>query len=104
MSNYNKLLSDILRCEEFLKRYINGVPYAECLIPTDPQHLIDIKSSYIYNLDEAKEIAKNTVAIVKDVKEKYMNEHECIVKNDVKERMDKILTEVVKHSLKEHLI
>lgn len=104
MSNYNKLLSDILRCEEFLKRYINDVPYAECLIPTDPQHLIDIKSSYIYNLDEAKEIAKKAVENVREIKQQYMDTHECIVKNDVKERMDKILTEVIKHSLKEHLI
>ena len=92
-------MSDIVRCEEFLIRYINGTPYAECLIPTNPQQLVDIKASYIYNLDEAKQIAKETVDTVKAVKEKYMAEHECVVNNEVKEKMDIILTDVIWESL-----
>ena len=92
-------MSDILRCAEFLDRYIEGVPYAECLIPTNPQHLVDIKANYIYNLDEAKHIAKTTVDRVKAIKDKYMEEHECIVNNEVKDKMDEILTDVIWASL-----
>ena len=97
----NKQLHHIVRCAEFLNRYIEGVPYAECLIPTNPQHLVDIKAKYIYNLDEAKQIAKETVDTVKAVKEKYMAEHECVVNNEVKDKMDEILTDVIWESLVE---
>ena len=103
MSSYNKLLSDILRCEEFLKRYINGVPYSECLIPTRPEHLVEVKSKYIYNLDEAKEIAKNIVEIVKDVKQKYMDEHEVVINNKALEVMQEALVGAIKQSILEDI-
>lgn len=97
----NKQLHHIVRCAEFLDRYIEGVPYKECLIPTNPQQLVDIKASYIYNLDEAKQIAKETVDTVKAVKEKYMNEHECVINNEIKDKMDDILADVIWASLVE---
>lgn len=94
----NKQLHHMLRCEEFLKRYINGVPYAECLIPTDPQHLIDIKSSYIYSLEEAREIANNCEAVVKDIKQKYMDTHEVIINRTAEEIMNDVLVSVLKYA------
>ena len=99
----NKQLHHILRCEEFLKRYINGVSYRECLIPTNPQHLIDVKSKYIYSLEEAKEIAKNTVAIVKSVKQNYMDNNPVIVNHDVEKHMENILVDIIKQSFKEDI-
>ena len=99
----NKQLHHIVRCEEFLKRYINGVPYAECLIPTNPQHLIDIKASYIYSLEEAREIANNSEAIVKDVKQKYMDTHPVIIDNEVDKIMNKVLFNILKYSFREEI-
>jgi predicted nucleotidyltransferase len=99
----SKQLHHILRCEEFLKRYINGVPYAECLIPTKPQHLIDIKASYIYTLEEAREIANNCEFIVKDVKQKYMDSHQVIIDDKVDEIMNNVLFDVLKCSFKEEI-
>ena len=99
----NKQLHHIIRCEEFLKRYINGVPYAECLIPTDPQHLIDIKASYIYSLEEAREIANNIEFIVKDVKQKYMDSHPVIIDRGVDDIMDIVLINVLKHAFKKEI-
>lgn len=98
-----KQLHHIVRCEEFLKRYINGVPYKECLIPTDPQHLIDIKASYIYSLEEAREIAKNCVDIVKDVKQKYMDAHPVVIDNGVIEIMNQVLLDVLKYAFKKEI-
>ena len=99
----NKQLHHILRCEEFLKRYINGVPYAECLIPTNPQHLIDVKASYIYSLKEALEIADNSEAIVKDVKQKYMDTHPVVIDNEVDKIMNNVLFDVLKHSFRKEI-
>lgn len=100
----NKQLHHIVRCEEFLKRYIAGIPYEECLIPTDPQHLIDIKSSYIYSLEEAREIANNIEFIVKDVKQKYMDTHEVVVDDTVEAIMNGVLVNVLRTQFKEEIL
>ena len=99
----NKQLHHIVRCEEFLKRYINGVPYSECLIPTKPQHLIDIKSSYIYSLDEAREIANNCEAIVKSVKQEYMDTHDVVVDHEVEDIMNNVLINTLKYAFKKEI-
>lgn len=99
----NKQLHHIIRCEEFLKRYINGVPYAECLIPTDPQHLIDIKASYIYSLDEARKIADNCEQIVKQIKQQYMDTHEVVIDHEVEAIMNDVLINVLKHAFKKEI-
>lgn len=100
----NKQLHHIVRCEEFLKRYINGVPYAECLIPTDTQKLINIKSSYIYSVKEACEIADNIESIVKDVKQCYMDTHEVAIDREVDKIMNNVLIDVLKHSFKKEIM
>ena len=99
----NKQLHHIVRCEEFLKRYINNVPYAECLIPTDTKHLIDIKSSYIYSLDESREIANNCEAIVKLVKQEYMDTHEVVIDHEVEVIMNSVLINVLKHAFRKEI-
>lgn len=99
----NKQLHHIIRCEEFLKRYIDGVPYSECLIPTRLGHLLEVKSKYIYSLDEAKEIAKNIVEIVKDVKQKYMDSHPIELDTEVETIMSDMLVQAIRLSLQEEL-
>lgn len=99
----NKQLHHILRCEEFLKRYINGIPYAECLIPTNSQHLIDVKASYIYSLEQAREIADNVEFIVKDVKQKYMDTHPVIIDHEVDTVMNNVLIDVLKYAFKKEI-
>lgn len=99
----NKQLHHILRCEEFLKRYIAGAPYAECLIPTRPQDLIDVKASYIYSLEQAREIANNCELIVKDVKQKYMDTHPVVIDREVDVIMDSVLINVLKYAFKKEI-
>lgn len=99
----NKQLHHMLRCEEFLKRYINGVPYAECLIPRHPQHLIDVKASYIYSLDQARDMADNIDFIVKDVKQKYMDTHPVVIDREVDSIMNSVLINVLKYTFKKEI-
>ena len=99
----NKQLHHILRCEEFLNRYIEGVPYAKCLIPTNPQHLIDVKASYVYSLAEAQDIANKCESTVKQVKQKYMDIHPVIIDSEVDEIMNNVLFDVLKHSFREEI-
>ena len=99
----NKQLHHIIRCEEFLNRYINGVSYAECLIPTNPQHLIDVKASYIYSLEEAREIANQCEHTVKQIKQEYMDAHPAVIDSEVDDIMNSMLFDVLKHSFKKEI-
>ncbi len=99
----NKQLHHILRCEEFLERYIDGVPYSECLIPIDPQRLIDVKAGYKYSLEEARYIATKNETIVKKIKQEYMDTHPVVIDSEVDEIMNKVLFDVLKHSFKEEI-
>lgn len=99
----NKQLHHILRCEEFLNRYINGTPYAECLIPTNPQYLINVKSDYIYTLEEARQIANNVEYVVKLTKQQYMDTHPPAIDAEVDEIMNKMLFEILKHSFRKEI-
>ena len=90
----------ILRCEEFLNRYIAGVPYAECLIPTNPQYLINVKAEYIHSLEEARQIAGNIEYLVKLTKQKYMDTHPVVIDEEVDDIMNKVLFDVLKYSFR----
>jgi predicted nucleotidyltransferase len=99
----NKQLHHIIRCEEFLNRYISGTPYAECLIPTNPQCLINVKSEYIHSLEEARQMASNIEYVVKLTKQEYMNTHPLAIDSEVDEIMNSVLFDVLKHSFKEEI-
>lgn len=99
----NKQLHHIVRCEEFLRRYISGVPYADCLIPTNPQHLIDIKASYIYSLEDACELADRLEAKTKETKQEYMDSHDVIIDREVERIMNDVLIDVLKHAFKKEI-
>lgn len=99
----NKQLHHILRCSEFLDRYIDGVPYEECLIPTNPEYLVKVKSTYYYNLAQAKLIASETVDYVKAVKQAYMDSHPLELDNEVDAIMSDMLVRAIRLSLQEEL-
>lgn len=99
----NKQLHHIIRCREFLERYINGVSYTDCLIPTTPEYLIKVKSSYHYSLDEARAIADNCEAETKYIKKEYMDSHDVIIDHEVDKIMNDVLICVLKHSFKKEI-
>lgn len=87
----NKQLHHIIRCREFLDRYIAGTPYADCLIPYDKDYLISVKANYRYDLDQAKAIANEAVDYVKAVKQSYFDSHERVIVEETFVKMDRIL-------------
>ena len=99
----NKQLHHIVRCEEFLRRYVSGVPYAECLIPTTPNYLINIKSKYMYSLEEARELADCCEQLTKNTKQRYMDTHDVVIDNEVETIMNNVLINVLKHAFKKEI-
>lgn len=91
----NKQLHHIIRCSEFLDRYIEGTSFEECLIPIDRDFLIGIKATYKYNLDQAKTLAADTVDYVKAIKQAYLNSNERKINEEVCTKLDTILVQTL---------
>lgn len=100
----NKQLHHIVRCSEFLSRYIQGVPYAKCLIPNNPQYLINIKSEYFYSLEVARQMASNIEYLVKLTKQNYMDNNPLIIDEGVETIMKNVLVEVLKYAFKQEVL
>jgi hypothetical protein len=56
-----KQLHHILRMNDFIKKYVAGKPYKECLIPDNKQYLIDVKKG-ILPLADAEKLANEVDA------------------------------------------
>ena len=91
----NKQLHHILRCQEFLDRYIAGVSYADCLISQNPKYLTEIKATYKFDLDTAKALAKDTVEYAKFVKKNYLETHEHVTNTKMSEEIDSIMVSIL---------
>lgn len=97
-----KQLHHIIRMNDFIKKYVKGVPYEQCLLPDDPQELIDIKKG-IYSLYEAEIKAqlvnKETYEIAKaNISEDNKRDEEVI------EILNKVKENILKKRFKEELI
>lgn len=98
-----KQLHHILRMEEFLKRWIDGEPYENCLISNKREYLKDIKRS-VLPLDEAVSLADTTVSRIKDIKNAYMESTPVQIDTDVKEYVNTVLVELMKHCLRDEIM
>lgn len=99
----NKQLHHIVRCREFLWRYIHGESYENCLISNMPNDLIRIKSEYIYSLEEARQLANRLDNEVKFIKEEYMKNNPLVVNKQVNDIMNNVLIDVLKYSFKKEI-
>ncbi len=91
----NKQLHHIIRCREFLDRYITGTPYKDCLIPYDREFLISVKANYRYDLDQAKAIAEEAVDYVKTKKQAYFDKNPRVINEDIYSKMDYIMVDIL---------
>jgi hypothetical protein len=91
----NKQLHHIIRCREFLDRYIAGTSFADCLLPCDRDYLVSVKATYKYDLDQAKAIAAEAVEYVKETKQQYLDSHERVIDIATLDKMDKILVNII---------
>ena len=99
----NKQLHHIIRCREFLERYIDGVPFKDCLIPTDIKFLIDVKTKYLYSKEEAVNISKQLLTECEAMKNNYIDTHTHIINEDIGNLMQEQLCKAIKLSIMEDI-
>lgn len=91
-----KQLHHILRCEEFLKRYINNEPYSDCLIPRNPEYLIKVKRCPpLYTLKEARGLAAEAIHEMEKIEKFYLETNSM----NIEEKVDVVLNDVITNCL-----
>jgi len=88
-----KQLHHILRIEEFMRRYIAGEGYTDCLISRQPSILLELKAN-VPTLDQARVIADTAIANILSMRETcgYINKP-CVY---VSTELDNILSSILK--------
>ena len=94
-----KQLHHILRLKEFIKRYIAGEKYADCLISKKTDYLIEVKKG-LHTVEEAREIAKDSVDEIRQIKDDYMDNNEVMINRDVEEIMDNVMLNIMKRKFR----
>lgn len=96
-----KQLCHLLRVSEYLKRYIAGEPYGDCLISKQPEYLKQVKLG-LHTLQEARKLAeetyKNIHSTCDDFIEKYKDEP---INKEIDEFLDEISYRIMEVSIKE---
>ena len=95
-----KQLHHILRINDFIKRYVAGERYADCLIPKQKDYLIEVKKG-LHTLEEARTLAKATCEETKSIKDEYMSKNNVVINQDVEFLLNSVLTDVLKESFRE---
>ena len=96
-----KQLHHILRMNDFIKEYVAGKPFEECLISKRKDYLIEIKKG-ILNEEEATKLAEETDAETKKIKEKHITEQD-IINEKALDVLNKVKYDLLKYKFKEEL-
>lgn len=94
-----KQLHHIIRLNEFMKRYLAGEKYADCLISKNKEYLIDVKKG-IHTLEEARELAKTLCDETYQIKTHYMTNNPVQVDKECDDILNEVLLETMKYNFK----
>lgn len=97
-----KQLHHLLRVQDYLKRYIDGVPYSVCLRPTNPEYLKEVKQG-LYTLEEAREIAEKSIKTTVEMADKYCEQNEDKEDTKVRELLEDVQYEIMKIAVQNEL-
>ena len=97
-----KQLHHILRINDFMKKYIAGLPYEKCLIPNHAGYLMQVKKG-LYDLKEARRLALEYDQANKKLKEDNLQTPEYI-DFEVEEKLNSLKVKFIKQFLKEEIL
>lgn len=100
-----KQISHIERLNNFIKKYVNGVPYEFCMNiePEIRQHLIDVKTNRKYSLKEARIIAKQICDETYSISKEWQSKNEKFIDEEVEKIMEDVMLSIFKLRFKEEL-
>lgn len=97
-----KQLHHILRMNDFIKKFVSGKPYKECLIPSDIDYLIEVKTNPM-PLKLARELAVEFDNETYEIKQKHLKQ-DNVIREDVIEKLRELSCDFIKQYLREQLL
>lgn len=97
-----KQLHHILRIDEFMRRFIGGVSYKECLVSMKPDFFVEVKKGY-FRLEDARKNAKLYLDLTNKMKDNYREMYAHIVDKEVDDILNDIVLKIIKKYFKELL-
>ena len=100
-----KQLHHLMRLNTFIKRWVSGTSFSDCLIDPDSDGLVRIKQygHAIKTLEQAREIAKRLDDETNAIKEEYIATHEHVIDEEVGKMIDDIVVDIIRESLKKEI-
>jgi len=98
-----KQLHHILRMNDFMKKYIVGKNYGECLIPDNREYLISIKKG-ILSVDEAVELANKVDEETYQLKEANLKDLPDEVDKEAIKILDEVKYNILKQRFREEIL
>ena len=94
-----KQLSHIIRLEEFLKKYIKGISYKECLITNQREFILNIKKGK-YDLIKAEDMANKYLYTIEVIADDFCNSISEESNKKIEELLDNIKYKIMTKAFK----
>lgn len=100
-----KQLHHIIRLHNFLKHWVDGEFFAECLIDLDSDYLVRMKREghKMFTLEEAREMARVFDEETNAIKEQYIATHEHEIDEYVGQIIDNVVVSIIRECLKKEI-
>ena len=98
-----KQVHHLFRVEEYLRRYINGEAYAECLISQQADYLKNVKIHGYLSLEEARVLSKESLDRVCAMADKFREEFPDEANKDVDNLLDDVQREIMLIAIKKEI-
>jgi hypothetical protein len=93
----------LFRVEEYLKRFIGGEAYADCLISRQAEYLKNVKTHGYLSLEYARVLAKESLERVCAMADKFREEHIEEANHDVDKLLDDVQREIMLIAIKKEI-
>jgi hypothetical protein len=100
-----KQVSHLIRIYDYLRRYINGEPYKDCLIPSQElrKRIMDYKMLNVYSLEEARKTAKAYLDCVVEMADVFCSEHTDCEEVWIRELLEDVSYNIMKIAVEREL-
>lgn len=97
-----KQLHHIIRLNEFIKRYMDGECYSDCLISKNKEYLIAVKTG-LHKLDTARKLADCLTKETIDIKNSFMKKYPPKINKNVENLLNEVLLDIMKLNFKSEI-
>ena len=100
-----KQLHHLMRLNLFIKRWVNGTSFEDCLIDPRGEELSYVKQygHQIKTLEQARKIAKELDDETNVIKEEYIATHDHVIDEETGKLIDDVVVNVIRASLKKEI-